>query len=65
MGIFFYKNDLRFNVATYFLAKYSLVYDYDDPNHGIHYRITYKKGDEEVERQVMTDIVGRPWATVF
>lgn len=29
------------------------------------YRITYKKGDEEVERQVMTDIVGRPAAIIF
>ena len=43
----------------------TLVYDYDDGENGIHYRITYKKGDEEVERQVMTDIVGRPLAIMF
>ena len=43
----------------------TLVYDYNDNEKGIHYRITYKKGDEEVERQVMTDIVGRPLAIMF
>lgn len=42
-----------------------LVYDYNDKEKGIHYRITYKKGNEEVERQVMTDIVGRPLAIMF
>ena len=40
----------------------TLVYDYNEPESGLHYRITYKKGDEDVERQVMTDIVGRPVA---
>ena len=43
----------------------TLVYDYDDKESGVHYRITYKKGDEDVERQVMTDIVGRPLAIMF
>ena len=43
----------------------TLVYDYDEGDKGIHYRVTYKKGDEEVERQVMTDIVGRPLAIMF
>ena len=43
----------------------TLVYDYNDKENGVHYRITYKKGDEDVERQVMTDIVGRPAAILF
>lgn len=43
----------------------TLVYDYNDKDHNIHYRITYKKGDEDVERQNMTDIVGRPLAVMF
>jgi len=43
----------------------TLVYDYNDKEHDIHYRITYNKGSEEVERQVMTDIVGRPLAIMF
>ena len=43
----------------------TLVYDYNDKEKGTHYRITYKKGNEEVERQVMTDIVGRPAAILF
>jgi hypothetical protein len=43
----------------------TLVYDYNDREKCVHYRITYKKGDEEIERQVMTDIVGRPAAILF
>ncbi len=43
----------------------TLVYDYDDRENGIRYRITYKKGSEDIERQVMTDIVGRPLAVMF
>ena len=43
----------------------TLVYDYNDKEKGVHYRVTYKKGDEEVERQVMTDIVGKPLAAMF
>ncbi len=34
----------------------TLICDYDDPDH--HYRVTYRKGDEEVERKIMKDIVG-------
>ena len=43
----------------------TLIYDYDDSDHNIHYRITYKKGDEDVERQIMRDIVGKPLAVMF
>lgn len=43
----------------------TLVYDYDDREGGVRYRITYKKGDEEVERQTMRDIVGKPAAVLF
>ena len=43
----------------------TLVYDYNDKERNIHYRITYKKGNEDIERQVMTDIVGRPLAIMF
>ena len=43
----------------------TLVYDYHDTDRDIHYRITYKKGSEEVERQVMRDIVGKPLAALF
>lgn len=43
----------------------TLIYDYDDRDHNIHYRITYKKGDEDVERQTMRDIVGKPLAVMF
>lgn len=43
----------------------TLVYDYNDREHNVHYRVTYQKGNEEVERQVMTDIVGRLPAIVF
>lgn len=47
-----------------YVAK-TLVYEYDDKERDIHYRITYKKGDEEVERQIMKDIVGKPLAVIF
>ena len=43
----------------------TLVYDYNDKDHGVHYRITYKKGEEEVERQIMRDIVGKVPAAMF
>ena len=46
-------------------GKTILVHDYNDKENNIYYRITYKKGDEEIERQVMTDIVGRPLAIMF
>lgn len=41
----------------------TLVYDYEDNE--CHYRITYLKGNEEVERHNMTDIVGRTLSKVF
>ena len=43
----------------------TLVYDYNDEEGGVHYRVTYQKGDEEIERQIMKDIVGRLPAAVF
>lgn len=43
----------------------TLVYDYNDTEHDKHYRITYKKGNEDIERQVMRDIVGKPLAAIF
>jgi len=42
---------------------HTLVYDYHDSD--IHYRITYRKGNEDVERQTMKDIVGKPAAAMF
>ena len=44
---------------------HTLEYDYNEPEKGIHYRITYKKGNENVERQIMRDIVGKPLAAMF
>lgn len=41
-----------------YVAK-TLVYDYEDKDQNKHYRITYKKGDEDVEKRVMRDIVGK------
>ncbi len=41
----------------------TLIYDYEDPDN--HYRVTYQKGDEEVERQIMKDIVGPVAAKLF
>ena len=58
------KDFIKDSYTGRFVAK-TLVYDYHDLERGVHYRITYKKGDEEVERQVMTDIVGRPLALMF
>ena len=43
----------------------TLVYDYNEPQQDIHYRITYKKGDDDVEKQTMRDIVGKPLAAMF
>ncbi len=41
----------------------TLIYDYDSPSE--HYRITYQKGSEEVDRKIMKDIVGGAAARVF
>lgn len=43
----------------------TLVYDYNDAQNNVHFRVTYLKGDEEVERQVMKDIVCKPLAVMF
>ena len=42
----------------------TLVYDYHEPDRDLHYRVTYRKGNEEVERQTMRDIVGKPMAVL-
>ncbi len=41
----------------------TLIYDYDNPVD--HYRVTYRKGDEEVDRKIMKDIVGQAAARLF
>ncbi len=41
----------------------TLVYEYKHPTN--HYRVTYRKADENVERKVMKDIVGPVAAKVF
>ncbi len=41
----------------------TLIYEYNAP--GSHYRITYRKGDEEIDRKVMKDIVGPFAARLF
>ena len=46
----------------------ALLKRYDEFDHNVDYfhaDFTYKKGDEDVERQVMTDIVCRPLAVMF
>ena len=43
----------------------TLIYDYNDTEQDIHYRITYKKDGEDIERQIMRDIVGKPLAVLF
>lgn len=42
----------------------TIIYDYDDKDKGIRYKITYKKGNEDVERKTMKDIVGKPLAFI-
>lgn len=58
------KDFIRDSYTKRHVAK-TLVYDYNDQENNIHYRITYKKGNEDLERQVMTDIVGKPLAIMF
>lgn len=43
----------------------TLIYDYNEEEKGMHYRITYKKGDEDVEKHNMNDIVGKPLAAIL
>ena len=45
-----------------FVAK-TLIYDYNDGEN--HFKITYKKGTEDVEKHRMRDIVGKPLAVIF
>lgn len=58
------KDFIRDSYTKRHVAK-TLIYDYCDPAAGLHYRITYKKGDEEVERHNMRDIVGKPLSVLF
>ncbi len=41
----------------------TLIYEYRQP--GNHYRITYRKGEEEIDRKIMKDIVGSLPAKIF
>lgn len=41
----------------------TLIYDFDCPDS--HYRVTYRKGNEDVERKTMTDVVGSVAAKLF
>lgn len=43
----------------------TIIYDYNDKDNNKHYRITYKKSKEEVERKIMKDIVGKPLSILF
>lgn len=61
---------LKYTEADFYIDPYTkrnvaktLIYDYDDPH--AHYRITYRKGTEDVERSTMTDIVGAAAAKLF
>lgn len=58
------KDHVKDSYTKRYVAK-TLVYDYNDQENNIHYRITYQKDGEDIERQVMTDIVGRPLAAMF
>ena len=58
------KDFVKDSYTKRYVAK-TLIYDYNDKENGVHYRVTYKKGDEDVERQIMTDIVGKPAAILF
>ncbi len=41
----------------------TIIYDYDHPTD--HYRVTYHKGDEDVEKRTMRDLVGKPMASLL
>ncbi len=58
------KDFIKDSYTKRYVAR-TLLYEYNDKENDVHYRVIYKKGDEEVERQVMTDIVGRPLAAMF
>ena len=57
------EKDYKKDDYTKRYVAHTLVYDYHDE--AVHYRITYRKGNDDVERQVMRDIVGRPLAAMF
>jgi hypothetical protein len=58
------KDYVKDSYTKRYVAK-TLIYDYNDKENNIHYRVTYKKGEEEIERQIMRDIVGKPLAIMF
>ena len=58
------RNHIKDSYTKRYVA-HTLVYDYNDKEKGIHYRVTYEKGNEDVERQIMRDIVGKPMAMIF
>ena len=58
------KDFIKDSYTKRYVAR-TLIYDYNDKENNKHYRVTYKKGDEDVERQVMKDIVGKPLAAIF
>ena len=58
------KDFVKDSYTKRYVAK-TLVYDYDDTEQGVQYRITYLKGNEDIERKTMRDIVGKPLAVIF
>ena len=52
------ESDFKKDSYTKRYVAHTLVYDYNDKENNVHYRITYKKGNEDVERHNMKDIVG-------
>ena len=59
------EKDFRKDPYTKRYVARTLVYEYNETERDIHYRITYRKGNEEVDRQTMRDIVGKPLAALF
>ena len=57
------KDFIKDDYTKRYVAK-TLIYEYIDNEHNIHYRVTYSKGDEDVERHRMRDIVGKPLAVI-
>ena len=58
------KNFYKDSYTKRHVAK-TLIYEYNEPNKNMHFRITYKKGDEDVEKHNMKDIVGKPLAMLL
>ena len=57
------KDFIKDDYTKRYVAK-TLIYEYIDNEHNNHYRVTYNKGDEDVERHRMRDIVGKPLAVI-